>query len=147
MQVTFHYTAYNESGGKIDSSYNKARRDELSHDGSFSADFPPPATTKKNIDAEHALQRGGAFFSSISNSQGQPAQTRLGINGMIPGFEEALKSMKAGGRRRVIVPPELGPPVGPSTFFSAKQFEVFDVELLVRSNSAPHVPCSKSILG
>jgi hypothetical protein len=29
----------------------------------------------------------------------------------------------------VVVPPELGPPVGPSTFFSAKQFEVFDVEL------------------
>jgi hypothetical protein len=29
----------------------------------------------------------------------------------------------------VIVPPALGPPVGPSTFFSAKQIEVFDVEL------------------
>lgn len=61
---------------------------------------------------------------------------------MIPGFEEALKSMRAGGRRRVIVPPELGPPVGPSTFFSAKQFEVFDVELLARESNrtlaAPH---------
>lgn len=56
---------------------------------------------------------------------------------MIPGFEEALKSMKPGGRRRVIVPPELGPPVGPSTFFSAKQFEVFDVELLVRAAPQP----------
>ena len=32
--------------------------------------------------------------------------------------------MKAGGRRRFIVPPDLGPPVGPSTFFSAKQCEV-----------------------
>ena len=38
--------------------------------------------------------------------------------------------MRVGGRRRLIVPPELGPPVGPSTFFSAKQCEVFDVELL-----------------
>lgn len=37
--------------------------------------------------------------------------------------------MKVGGKRRIVVPPELGPPVGPATFFSAKQFEVFDVEL------------------
>lgn len=38
--------------------------------------------------------------------------------------------MKVGGKRRLVVPPELGPPVGPSTFFSAKQCEVFDVELV-----------------
>jgi hypothetical protein len=40
------------------------------------------------------------------------------------GFELGIKGMKVGGKRRVIVPPELGPPVGPSTFFSAKQCEV-----------------------
>lgn len=83
QQVTFDYTAYNESASVIDSSYRK----------------------------------------------GQPASTRLGIAGMIPGFEMGIKTMKPGGKRRIIVPPELGPPVGPSTFFSAKQFEVFDVEL------------------
>lgn len=84
QQVTFHYIGYNESGRRVDSSYQ----------------------------------------------QGQPAKTRLGIKAMIPGFEEGLRTMKPGGKRRLIVPPELGPPVGPSTFFSAKQFEVFDVELL-----------------
>uniref|UniRef100_A0A0D3GQ73 peptidylprolyl isomerase n=1 Tax=Oryza barthii TaxID=65489 RepID=A0A0D3GQ73_9ORYZ len=46
------------------------------------------------------------------------------------GFEEGIRDMKPGGKRRIIIPPELGPPVGPSTFFSAKQFEVFDIELL-----------------
>ncbi|GLC49207.1 hypothetical protein PLESTB_000194000 [Pleodorina starrii] len=56
--------------------------------------------------------------------QGRPAQTRLGVGGMIPGFEEGVRTMKAGGKRRIIVPPALGPPVGPSTFFSAKQCEV-----------------------
>lgn len=45
------------------------------------------------------------------------------------GFEMGIKDMKVGGQRRIIVPPELGPPTGPSTFFSAKQCEVFDVEL------------------
>lgn len=84
QEVVFEYTAYNESGGKIDSSFR----------------------------------------------QGRPAQTRLGVNGLIPGFELGIKGMRMGGKRRIVVPPELGPPVGPSTFFSAKQYEVFDVELV-----------------
>ncbi|CAH2063394.1 unnamed protein product [Thlaspi arvense] len=49
-------------------------------------------------------------------------------------FEMGIRDMKPGGRRRIIIPPELGPPVGPSTFFSSKQFEVFDVELLSIQN-------------
>ncbi|KAF0906620.1 hypothetical protein E2562_012203 [Oryza meyeriana var. granulata] len=68
--------------------------------------------------------------------QGSPAKIRLGNKTLVPGkhgtagFEEGIRDMKPGGKRRLIIPPELGPPVGPSTFFSAKQFEVFDVELL-----------------
>ena len=73
-------------------------------------------------------ENGGTIDSTYR--KGVPASTRLGINGMIPGFEEALKGMKAGGSRRVVVPPELGPPVGPATFFSSKQWEVFDIELI-----------------
>ncbi|XP_062187197.1 uncharacterized protein LOC133890711 [Phragmites australis] len=62
--------------------------------------------------------------------QGSPAKIRLGNKTLVPGFEEGIRDMKPGGKRRIIIPPDLGPPVGPSTFFSAKQFEVFDVELL-----------------
>jgi FKBP-type peptidyl-prolyl cis-trans isomerase len=84
QEVTFHYVAYNENGGVIDSTYRK----------------------------------------------NTPAKARLGIKGMIPGFEEGLSTMKPGGKRRIVVPPELGPPIGPATFFSSKQWEVFDIELL-----------------
>ncbi|WOL15963.1 peptidyl-prolyl cis-trans isomerase FKBP20-2, chloroplastic [Canna indica] len=62
--------------------------------------------------------------------QDRPAKIRLGNKSLVPGFEEGIRDMRPGGKRRIIIPPELGPPVGPSTFFSAKQFEVFDVELL-----------------
>ncbi|KAK9148489.1 hypothetical protein Scep_007246 [Stephania cephalantha] len=65
--------------------------------------------------------------------QGSPAKIRMGTKALVPddsGFEKGIQDMKPGGKRRIIIPPELGPPVGPSTFFSSKQFEVFDVELL-----------------
>ncbi|KAF5201110.1 Peptidyl-prolyl cis-trans isomerase fkbp20-2 protein [Thalictrum thalictroides] len=66
--------------------------------------------------------------------QGTPAKIRMGTNALVPGFEEGIRDMKPGGKRRIVIPPELGPPVGPSTFFSSKQFEVFDVELLSIQN-------------
>lgn len=69
--------------------------------------------------------------------------------GSVPaGFEIGIKTMKVGGRRRLVVPPELGPPTGPSTFFSAKQCEVSPTAgsspLLLRSTlTAPAavLPC------
>jgi FKBP-type peptidyl-prolyl cis-trans isomerase len=70
----------------------------------------------------------GAVIDS-SYRLGRASQTRLGVKGLIPGFELGLRGMRPGGKRRVVVPPALGPPVGPQTFFSAKQCEVFDVEM------------------
>ena len=34
------------------------------------------------------------------------------------GFEEGIKDMKAGGKRRIIIPPELGPPVSVASLVS-----------------------------
>uniref|UniRef100_A0A061R0F0 peptidylprolyl isomerase n=1 Tax=Tetraselmis sp. GSL018 TaxID=582737 RepID=A0A061R0F0_9CHLO len=95
QKAVFHYTAYNESGSPIDSSYK----------------------------------------------QGRPAEMRVGASSVIPGFELAIKGMEVGTKMRVIIPPALGPPVGPSTFFSAKQCEVFDVEMLALKN------CSRKQFG
>ncbi|XP_019093118.1 PREDICTED: peptidyl-prolyl cis-trans isomerase FKBP20-2, chloroplastic isoform X3 [Camelina sativa] len=43
--------------------------------------------------------------------QGSPARIRMGTNALVPGFEMGIRDMKPGGRRRIIIPPELGPPV------------------------------------
>ncbi|KAF8700832.1 hypothetical protein HU200_034196 [Digitaria exilis] len=55
--------------------------------------------------------------------QGSPAKIRLGNGTLVPGksqlildigtsgFEEGIRDMKPGGKRRIIIPPELGPPL------------------------------------
>ncbi|KAL5658955.1 hypothetical protein ACJX0J_032118, partial [Zea mays] len=58
--------------------------------------------------------------------QGSPAKIRLGNGTLVPGkyslshlildidtsgFEEGIRDMKPGGKRRIIIPPELGPPI------------------------------------
>eukprot|EP00747_Dinoflagellata_sp_TGD_P186528 gnl/TRDRNA2_/TRDRNA2_43591_c0_seq1.p1 gnl/TRDRNA2_/TRDRNA2_43591_c0~~gnl/TRDRNA2_/TRDRNA2_43591_c0_seq1.p1 ORF type:complete len:311 (+),score=47.20 gnl/TRDRNA2_/TRDRNA2_43591_c0_seq1:47-979(+) len=78
------------------------------------------------FDYEVYNENGRRVDSSYGKDVGK---ARLGLGTMIPGVESALKGMKPGGKRRAIVPPDLGPPTGPSTFFSAKQYEVFDLEL------------------
>lgn len=74
-------------------------------------------------------ESGGVIDSSYR--KGAPSSMRIGVPGstVVPGFELGVKTMAVGGKRRIVVPPELGPPVGPQTFFSAKVYEVFDVEL------------------
>ncbi|MED6171372.1 hypothetical protein PIB30_040147 [Stylosanthes scabra] len=43
--------------------------------------------------------------------QGSPARIRMGTKALVPGFEEGIRDMRPGGKRRIIIPPELGPPV------------------------------------
>ncbi|KAK3002358.1 hypothetical protein RJ639_021261 [Escallonia herrerae] len=55
--------------------------------------------------------------------QGRPAKIRFGTNGLVPGFEEGIGDMRPGGKRRIIIPPELGPPDPPR--FSAQSNSKF----------------------
>ena len=66
----------------------------------------------------------------ITYLQGSLARIHLGTNAVVPGFEEEIRDMRPEGKRRITIPPEPGPSVGPSTFSNAKQLEVFDIELL-----------------
>jgi len=75
------------------------------------------------------LTDGTKFDSSLD--RGQPFSFVIGAGRVIAGWDEGVASMKVGGERRLIIPPELGygeqgyPPVIP-----ANAELTFDVELL-----------------
>ena len=75
------------------------------------------------------LEDGTKFESSLD--RGQPDTFRIGIGGVIKGWDEGLMSMKVGGKRKLIIPPALGygeqgrlPQVPPNATL------IFEIELL-----------------
>lgn len=74
------------------------------------------------------LVNGKQFDSSVG---GEPLEFVIGQRRVIDGWEEGVAGMKVGGKRRLVIPPELGygsagaPPVIP-----ANATLVFDVELV-----------------
>jgi FKBP-type peptidyl-prolyl cis-trans isomerase len=52
------------------------------------------------------LEDGTKFDSSLDPNH--PFTFRIGIDEVIQGWHEGITGMKAGGRRRLVVPPELG---------------------------------------
>ena len=77
------------------------------------------------------LQNGTEFDSSAKH--GGPAEFALGP-GLIPGWNEALQTMKVGGKRRIITPPNLAygkmgqPPKIPSDATLTFEIELLGVK-------------------
>ncbi|QQS49385.1 MAG: FKBP-type peptidyl-prolyl cis-trans isomerase [Acidobacteriota bacterium] len=74
------------------------------------------------------LTDGSKFDSSLD--RGQPFEFTIGIGRVIKGWDEGVMSMKVGGKRRLIIPPQLGygsrnmGPIPPNSTL------IFEVELL-----------------
>lgn len=87
----------------------------------------PAANSVVKVHYTGTLPDGSTFDSSIS--RGQPAQ--FPVNGVIPGWTEALQLMRVGSKYRLFIPANLayggngaGQMIGPD------QMLIFDVELL-----------------
>ncbi len=87
---------------------------------------PSGPDTKVSVHYTGWLTNGTKFDSSVD--RGQPSE--FALNGVIPAWTEGVGSMKVGGKRKLIAPPELAygqqarPKIPPGSTL------IFDVELL-----------------
>ena len=54
------------------------------------------------------LENGTQFDSSRGPDRGQPLQFPIGVGRVIKGWDEGVMTMKVGGKRKLIIPPNLG---------------------------------------
>ena len=89
---------------------------------------PSPGKTVK-VHYSGWLEDGTKFYSSFDRGD-QPIGFPIGVGRMIKGLDEGVMTMKVGGKRKLVIPPELGygargvGPIPPNSTL------VFEVELL-----------------
>lgn len=80
------------------------------------------------VDYVGTLQNGDKFDSSID--RGQPFEFTLGSGQVIKGWDQGVKGMKVGGKRKLTIPPEFGYGNRPTGRIPANSTLIFEVDLL-----------------
>ena len=80
------------------------------------------------VDYEGHLEDGTQFDSSYK--QGKPFEFDLGQGQVIPGWDKGLWGMKVGGKRRLVIPPEMGYGSDNLDLIPPNSTLIFNVELV-----------------
>lgn len=89
----------------------------------------PTAGKQVKVHYTGTLENGTKFDSSLD--RGEPFIFTIGVGQVIPGWDEGVMSMKVGGKRKLIVPPQLGYGAhGAGGVIPPNATLIFEVELL-----------------
>jgi FKBP-type peptidyl-prolyl cis-trans isomerase FkpA len=100
---------------------------------------PPKSTDEVTVNYRGTLLNGTEFDSSYKRNQ--PAS--FPVNGVIPGWQEALVLMKPGSKWELFIPPKLAYDVNSPPSIPPGSMLKFEVELIKVKQPAPAVPGAK----
>ena len=80
------------------------------------------------VDYEGHLEDGTQFDSSYK--RGEPFEFDLGQGQVIRGWDKGLRGMKVGGKRHLVIPPEMGYGSNDLSLIPPNSTLIFDVELV-----------------